>query len=112
MGQLVEFPAEGSGTVLVEVSDRAAGPVTRGLRDSAVIERAQQTFEDAVHRVEPAVQAVVAHLRSAAQTPDEIRVEFGIDLHAEAGAYIAKGGASANFLVALTWHRDGGARPA
>ncbi|MEU7135079.1 CU044_2847 family protein [Streptomyces sp. NPDC046261] len=106
MGQLVEFPSGGSGTILVEVSERAGGTVTRGLRESTVVQRAQHTFEDAVHRVEPAVQAVVAHLRSAAQSPDEIRVEFGIDLHAEAGAYIAKASTTANFTVALTWHRE------
>lgn len=113
MAQLVGFPAAGGDTVLVEVSDHATtGAVTRGLRDTAVIDHARQTFEDAVQRVEPAVKAVVARLRSIAESPDEISVEFGIDLHAEAGAYIAKASTTANFTVSLTWHRDQRPRPA
>ncbi|MCA6093839.1 hypothetical protein LE181_16945, partial [Streptomyces sp. SCA3-4] len=112
LGQLVEFPTAGGGAVLVEVSEgtTAAGPVTRGLHDSTV-ERAQQTFEDAVRRVEPGVQAVVARLRSAAQSPDEIKVEFGINLHGEAGAFIAKACLAANFTVSLTWKPTEAAAP-
>ncbi|MEV5240333.1 CU044_2847 family protein [Streptomyces cinnamoneus] len=113
MGQLVEFPTAGGGTVLVEVSEgtTAAGPVTRGLHESTVVERAQQTFEDAVRRVEPGVQAVVARLRAAAQAPDEIKVEFGINLHGEAGAFIAKACLAANFTVSLTWKPTAAATP-
>lgn len=40
-----------------------------------------------------------------AQTPDEVRVEFGLDLHAEADAFIAAALATANFKIAMTWRR-------
>lgn len=106
MGQLVEFPSADGGTVLVEVAEGAAGaPVTRGMRDSGVIGQAQHTFEDAVRRVEPAIRAVVDQVRTIAQSPDEIHVEFGLDLHAEAGAFIAKACTTANFAVKIVWHR-------
>jgi len=49
------------------------------------------------------VQAVIAQLRSLAHAPDEVHVEFGLNLHAEAGAFIAAVGTTANFTVALTW---------
>ena len=35
------------------------------------------------------------------QAPDEVQVEFGLDLHAEVGAIIA----AANFKTAMTWRR-------
>lgn len=105
MGHLVEFPLAGGDTVLVEVAERGGGPVTRGLHGTGVAERAQRTFEEAVDRIQPAVQGVVAQLRSLAQAPDEIHVEFGLDLHAEAGAFIAAASTTANFSVALTWRR-------
>jgi hypothetical protein len=58
MGRLVEFPLEDGGSILVEVD--AAGPVTRGLGDRrGLTEQAQQTFEQAVTRVQPAAQALV-----------------------------------------------------
>ena len=68
-------------------------------------ERARHTFEDAVERVEPAAQAIITRLRGMAQTPDEVQVEFGLDLHAEAGAFIAAASATANFKIAMTWRR-------
>ncbi|MER5488836.1 CU044_2847 family protein [Streptomyces sp. NPDC002812] len=106
MGHLVEFSTAEGDTVLIEVRDPAAGMVTRGLRDTAVTERAQKTFEEAVRCARPAVEGVVAQLRTIAESPDEIHVEFGLDLHAEAGAFIAAASTTANFTVAVTWHRN------
>ncbi|MFE2151759.1 CU044_2847 family protein [Streptomyces lavendulae] len=106
MGHLVEFPTSDGCTVLVEVRDPAAGMTTRGLRDNAVTQQAQKTFEEAVRRVRPAIQGVLDQLRSLAESPDEIHVEFGLDLHAEAGAFIAAASTTANFTVAVTWHRN------
>jgi len=34
-----------------------------------------------------------------------VQVEFGLDLHAEAGAFIAAASATANFKIAMTWRR-------
>ncbi|RZL78965.1 MAG: hypothetical protein EOP32_20545 [Rhodococcus sp. (in: high G+C Gram-positive bacteria)] len=106
MGRLVEFPSAGGGSILVEVVD-AGSVVTRGPNCSRLVDRAQQTFEDAVARVQPAVEGMITQLQTLAARPDEVRVEFGLDLHAEAGAFIAAGSTSANFKVALTWKRDG-----
>jgi Trypsin-co-occurring domain 1 len=70
--QLIEFPLATGSSVLVEVTERLTGPVTRGLTGGDVTERAQQTFEEAVSRVRPAVKSVIAQLRSLAEAPDEI----------------------------------------
>ncbi|MFJ7206809.1 CU044_2847 family protein [Streptomyces sp. NPDC098789] len=105
MGRLVEFPTAAGATVLIEVRDPPSAMVTRGLRDTGVTERAQKTFEEAVRCARPAVEGVVAQLRAIAETPDEIHVEFGLDLHAEAGAFIAAASTTANFTVAVTWRR-------
>jgi Trypsin-co-occurring domain 1 len=106
MRRLVEFPLEDGGSVLVQVEADAAGPVTRGLGDRhGVTEQARQTFEQAVARVQPAAQALVGRLRAVADAPEEIGVEFGLELSAEAGAFIAAASSTANFRVTLTWRR-------
>jgi hypothetical protein len=105
MTQLVEFPLAAGGSVLVEVTEHAAGPVTRGLKGAEITERARQSFEEAVGRIQPAVQVVIAQLRSLTEAPDEVHIEFGLDLHAEAGAFIAAVSSTANFTVSLTWRR-------
>jgi hypothetical protein len=103
MAQLVEFPLAAGGSVLVEVTQHEAGPVTRSLKGADVTERARQTFEEAVSRVQPAVEGVITQLHSLAEAPDEMHVEFGLNLHAEAGAFIAAVSTTANFTIALTW---------
>jgi hypothetical protein len=109
MARLVEFPLEDGGTVLVQVDERTAqGPVTRGWADrSAVTDHAEQTFEQAISRVQPAAQALISRLRRLADAPEEVVVEFGLELSAEAGAFIASASTAANFKVSLTWrHTD------
>jgi hypothetical protein len=109
VAQLVEFPLAAGGSVLVEVTQYESGPVTRGFNRAQVTERAGQTFEEAVSRIRPAVEGVISQLRSLTKTPDEVHIEFGLDLHAEAGAFIAAASTTANFTVALTWRADGSA---
>lgn len=78
MSRLVEFPLQDGGTVLVQVDEAAAEPATRGLGDRRLVtERAQQTFEQAIARVQPAAQALISRLRALADAPDEVGVEFG-----------------------------------
>jgi hypothetical protein len=112
VAQLVEFPLETGGTILVEISEGiTGGPAMRGLHPGApsgrIAEQAQRTFEDAISRVQPAAQSLIRRLRSIADVPDEVQVEFGLDLHAEAGAFIAAASTGANFKITLAWRQDG-----
>lgn len=105
MKRLVEFQLDQSGSVLVEVDE--AGPVMRGIgKDrSALIEEADRTFEDATSVVTPAAQSLISRLRSMDDPPDEVGVEFGLQLSAQTGAFIASAAAQANFKITVTWRR-------
>ena len=46
---------------------------------------------------------IVSKLRSIADSPDEVQVEFGVELSAEAGAIVSKAGGSCQLTVTLTW---------
>src|SRR5687768_2744215 len=106
MGHLVEFGLPDGDKVLVEVSGPAPGPVVRGMDGGVVAERAQVSFEAAVSRIKPAVQGMIGQLRELSHQPDEVQIEFGLCLHAEAGAFVAQASAEANFSVTLTWRQD------
>ena len=105
MRQLVEFPLHGGGTVLVQVEQDGppSGVVTRGRADQRVVEQAQDSFDTAVGRIQPAVGALLTRMRTLRDAPEEIEVEFGIGFSAEAGAFLAAAGASANFLIRMRW---------
>lgn len=103
MASLIEFPTEDGHSILVEVPSGVGGVVTRGDGHSGLFARAQQTFERALGSIQPAVQGVIDQLFSIENRPDEVTVQFGIDLHAEAGAFIAAASTSSNFNVTLSW---------
>jgi hypothetical protein len=111
MKRLVEFPSDSEVPILVEVEDVGLGGETRrGLSTSAVVERAQTSFEDALEKAKPMATGLVGKLRAigdaAGNSPDEVQVEFGIVLNAEAGAVLASASAGANYKVIMTWKRQ------
>lgn len=107
MTEMVEYPLDGGGSVFVVVATTPGdGVVTRGWgedRSLRVAEQANQTFEAAVAKLRPAADAVLASLSGLTSTPEEITVEFGVQLTAEAGICIATLGSSANFKITLKW---------
>jgi Trypsin-co-occurring domain 1 len=87
MRRIVQFPSESGEPILVEVKDVGLGGETRrGLSTSAVVERAQTSFEDALEKAKPMATSLVGKLRAigdaAGNPPDEVQVEFGIVLNA------------------------------
>ena len=111
MSQLVQFPLEDGSTIVVQVAESSStspAPVTRGTRSTPdqVTEKAATSFEGALEHVRPITARLIERLRSIEDSPDEIQVEFGIDLHAELGAFVASASTNANFKLSLTWRHD------
>jgi len=90
---------------LIEVDDPPAGPAMRGFgKDhSTLADRTDKTFEEAIASVTPAARSLIARLRAIEDPPDEIGIEFGVQLSAQSGAFIASVAAEANFRVSMTW---------
>src|ERR687889_860890 len=113
MKRLVEFPSDTGEPILVEVEDVGlSGETRRGLSASAVVERAQTSFEDALEKARPMASSLVGKLRAigdaASDPPDEVQVEFGIVLSAQAGAVLAAASGGANYKVTMTWKQASG----
>ena len=106
MKRLVEFPSENGDVIMVETEDLGPtnGTTRRGLSSSAVVECAQTSFEDALEKAQPIATGLIGRLRSIADSPDEVQVEFGLTLSANVGAVlVAAGSAGANYKVTLKW---------
>jgi hypothetical protein len=99
MKRLVEFTLEDGGSIVVEVNEPETGGAGRGDK----IDKAKETFEEALNKVLPVTKSVVEKLRSVASRPDEIEVSFGVNLGTEAGAFIASASVEANFGVTVRW---------
>jgi Trypsin-co-occurring domain 1 len=102
---LIEFRLEDGTSVFVE-AESSGREAVRGGRAGGLAMEAGETFESALARVQPAAFAIVELLRAISDAPEEIEVEFGIQLSAEVGAFVARASGDANFRVALRWSRN------
>ncbi len=105
MTPLTRIPLEDGGWLLVEEPGPPdAGPVKAG-RVGDTVRQLPATLEGALEPVAEAARATLASLRKA--RPDEITVEFGVDLAFEAGAVITKTQAGCHLKVTMAWTNEG-----
>lgn len=108
MTPLTRIPLDGGGSVLVERTAPSDGPVKAGRLGDAV-EKLPVTLQGALEPVTQAARAALDQLRKA--HPDEIAIEFGVDLAVEAGAVITKSQASCHLKVTVSWKNEGSVHP-
>ncbi len=106
MKKLVEFPLEDGSSILVEVEENEAGGIIKASRADDAVTKANKTFEEAMDKVKPAASAIIAKIRGLSDAPDEVEVQFGLKLSAEAGAFVAATGVEANYTVTLKWKKE------
>lgn len=113
---IVEFETQDGTAVLVKVPDGGHGDlVTRGMGDSAVVERAQRTFEAALRPIRAVAEGVLAELRAVPRQPDTVSVEFGLEFTANSSAVVVGASGAASIRVQLEWQAPrgpGGGAPA
>jgi hypothetical protein len=102
--------AEGAHLVAeVDPVDLAAVELVADDGDGHLV-KAAGSLAEAFDKLEPTLEMIVSRVRSAARSPDEITVDFGLKLGGEAGFIFAKGTAEANLAVSVTW-KHGAGRP-
>jgi hypothetical protein len=117
MIETVAFPLDDGGELLVRIEEPSppssasspgpAGVVTRGGGATAQqLERAERTFEAALGTIQVVAGGVLRQLTTLARSPDEVQVQFGVELSAKAGAILAAAGTKAHLQVSLTWKPD------
>ncbi|MEU2748191.1 CU044_2847 family protein [Streptomyces collinus] len=104
MTELVRYSLEDGGEVLVEAQGDTSGLVGASRADGAVVDGVT-TFDRALDGVRGAADAALRSFRGLAQRPDEVQIEFGVRITAEAGAVIAKTGVEGQLSVTITWSR-------
>lgn len=103
----VEFPLDAGGTVLVQVPDeQSAGPLMRGKALEATIDRADQTFETALSTIRTVANGIAGQLEDITVRPQQVTVEFGIEITGKMGTMLAAASASAQIKVSVSWQPE------
>lgn len=101
MRSLARIALEDGGSILFEAAPEVyEGPVKAG-RVSEAIHELPVSLHAALAPVRDTARAVLDQLRQAG--PEEIEVEFGVDLATQAGAVITKSAAGFHLKVRLAW---------
>ncbi|WP_433188107.1 CU044_2847 family protein [Actinoallomurus sp. CA-150999] len=106
MAYLVELPVtvngESAEVVKVQIAESADGLV-KAARPGQVVARATRSLGEMLAGIRPVAEDFVSSFREMVDAPDEIGVEFGISLSAEADVVITSTAAEAAFSVSLKW---------
>ncbi|WP_243740558.1 CU044_2847 family protein [Streptomyces sp. 8K308] len=107
---MVELPVgeQGPERIAVQVRELDEGLIRVGRPGQRVAARATRSLDAMLDSVRPVAERFVARFRGLADPPDEITVEFGVSLSADADVVIASASGEANFAVSLTWRRPDG----
>ncbi|MEO3814135.1 CU044_2847 family protein [Sphaerisporangium sp. B11E5] len=100
MSELLRVPLEGGGYFLAETSADGVGP-ERAARPGKIVSAGIASLEEALQPVRDAARATLATFRGTG--PDEVEIEFGVKITAEAGAVIARTGVEGHLVVKLIW---------
>jgi hypothetical protein len=114
MTQFIEFTTDDGSTFLVETDEKDLGS-QGGIEKAGLVEegiaKAQTLFEKAVdHVIQSNAKAFLTSVRSLStqDQPESMEITFALKVTGEAGnAAIAKGTGEANYVVTLTWKREG-----
>ncbi|WP_380282526.1 CU044_2847 family protein [Kitasatospora purpeofusca] len=101
--QLARVRLDGGGSILVEAEEAAAGPVKAG-RVADTVRELPESLGSALEPVTGLARTVLHRLREAG--PDEVQVEFGVDLSAAAGMVITKTEAKCHLTVRVVWRKE------
>jgi hypothetical protein len=108
MKYLLEIPVASGDrppvTVGVEIEATADGPV-KVSRPGQVVARATHSLGEMLAGIRPVAESFIEGFSGMTEVPDEIGLEFGLSLSADANLVVASTSAGANFNVSLTWHR-------
>jgi hypothetical protein len=106
MGYLVELQVCTAGapaqTVSVEIEQAVDGLVDVS-RPGQAVARATRSLGEMLAGIRPVAENFLDAFAGMANAPDEIGLEYGLSVSADANLVIATTAAQANFKVTLTW---------
>lgn len=111
MKYLIELQVDGpDSTVGVEIEQAADGIIDVS-RPGQVPARAVRSLREMLGVIRPVAESFLDSLAGMADNPDEIGLQFGLSLSADANLIVATAATQANFQVSLTWRRPPAAAP-
>lgn len=105
MAELLHYDLDPGATIAVEVDDEDSGFEEASPRDYPA--QAAKSFAAALEHGRRAAEVAFDQFRKMAVAPDEITMEIGLKMTAEAGAVLAKTASEGHIVLKLVWRPAG-----
>lgn len=105
MKRLMKFDLEDGGETYIEVIEPDREGWEEVSRTDELVERASQTFEEALKTIKPTIMAIAKTLPDIGDSTDEIAVKLGFKLGAKAGVFFVSADTEVNLEVTLIWKK-------
>ena len=102
----LEVAADGDTTHIVGVEiEQVADGLVDVSRPGQAVARATRSLGEMLGGIRPVAESFLNSFADMTEAPDEIGLEFGLSLSADANLVVATTATQANFKVALKWHK-------
>jgi hypothetical protein len=85
--------------------EQAADGLVKVSRPGQVVARAAHSLGEMLAGIRPVAENFIHELSGMTEAPEQIGLEFGLSLSADANLIVAAAAATATFKVSLTWRR-------
>lgn len=104
MADLIEFGLDSGARIFVHAGRPSApGPGRPRFSGDGKVEKARETFEAAMGHVRDVAASAIRTMTELPKKPEEVSIEFGVQLRAETGIIVARGEAGADFKIRIVF---------
>ncbi|OQW90327.1 MAG: hypothetical protein BWK79_20250 [Beggiatoa sp. IS2] len=101
---VVQFTLDDGSQMYVETTEDSASS-QRVSKSREGIEEAEKSFSQAIAHLKPAAEKVLQAFKEM-NSPDEVRLEFGLRLSGKVGAIFVSADSEATFKISLLWKKQ------
>ncbi|TQN31964.1 hypothetical protein FHX37_1889 [Haloactinospora alba] len=105
MTEIIRFTSTRGDPILVEATGTSS--VMREVSGTAGFRNSEHAFETILGKVRDMSDLVAGELTRLSSGPDEVTVELGVNVSAEADVFIARASGESSITVTMTWRNDG-----
>lgn len=106
MKSLVKYKTDGDDVIFEVQEDDISRTENFNSKGGRKIIDAEKSFEDSLSVIKNTINKTLEELKSMANTPDELAMEFAVKFQAKSGVVFTSLGAEANFKVTVTWRKS------
>ena len=104
MKKLIEFKLDNGESAFMQIEETDSNDRGSRDRDTQSTTTSERSFSEAIRCISPVANTLLSSLKNI-ETPDEIKLEFGLTFNGKANLIFTSAESEASFKVGITWKK-------